>query len=82
MSKVIEFKRRTVTDQAEPFPWIVAVLDGRTLTIMACNPFDAMERAAEKIEGPVTFTCVIPEDDGIDWRPEWDVPPEGWAIAE
>lgn len=82
MSKVIEFKRPTANDQAGPFPWLVYSKELPCQTVQATNPFEAMERAQQKgLKGPLTFTCVIPADDDMEWLNTWDIPPMDWTTA-
>lgn len=79
MSNVINFRERTNQNQLV-FPWLVYTFGGECFIVDAMNPLDAMYTVTECIDGPAKFTCVIPQDDAIEWRDEWDNPPEGWTL--
>lgn len=69
----------TSLDRHRKFTWLVFSDQVFCSSVQAANPWEAMRIVAESNQGPLTFTGSYPEDDGVEWRPEWDTPPQGWV---
>lgn len=70
-------------DRSKRFNWFVWSKELPTKCVVkAHNPWEAINEAIKLHPCIKTTTCVIPEDDDIELKDEWDIPSEGWVISD